>query len=219
MFQLSDTLNWSTGSHLIKVGGEMRGLRQQAFRDVQARGFLQFTNQAFTGNALADLLLGLPTVTGGATVDNPQDLRATSVAVFFQDSWQASDDLTLSAGVRYEYFTPPVDAHDRVTLYNPETGMVEPVGQGSLPRAGFEPDRNNLAPRLGVAWSLTDSTVLRGGYGISYDQAALAPNEFLYFNAPYFDLNLYFSLPPDLLLTLTDPFQENFPVRAAKLLT
>lgn len=212
MLQLSDTLNWSKGSHLIKIGGEMRALRQEAFRDVQARGFLQFTNQAFTGNALADLLLGLPTVTGGATVDNPQDLRATSFAVFFQDSWQASDDLTLSAGVRYEYFTPPVDATDRVTLYNPETGMVEPVGQGSLPRAGFEPDRNNLAPRLGMAWSLTERTVLRGGYGISYDQAALAPNEFLYFNAPYFDLNLYFSLPPDFLLTLTDPFPENFPV-------
>jgi hypothetical protein len=211
MLQLSDTLNWSKGSHLIKLGGEIRTLRQRAFRDVQSRGFLQFTNQAFTGNALADLLLGLPTVTGGAMVDNPQDLRTDSFAVFFQDSWQASSSLTLSAGVRYEYATPPVDANDRVNLYNPDTGMIEAVGQGGLPRAGFEPDRDNVAPRVGMAWSLGDRTVLRAGYGISYDQAALAPNEFLYFNAPYFDLNLYFSLPPDYLLTLTDPFPADFP--------
>jgi hypothetical protein len=54
--------------------------------------------------------------------------------------------------------------------------------------------------------------VVRGGYGVSYDQAALAPNEFLYFNAPFFDLNLFFSSPPDFLLTLFDPFPEAFPI-------
>jgi hypothetical protein len=210
--QIGDTVTWTPGRHLMRFGGEVRVVRQQAFRDVQSRGFLQFTNQAFTGNGLADLLLGLPTVTGGARLDNPQDLRAHSYAFFFQDSIQVSPTVTVSAGVRYEFNAPPVDADDRVALYDPAVGAVVPVGQGGMPRAGFLADRNNLAPRLGVAWTARDSTVVRGGYGISYDQAALAPNEFLYFNSPFFDLNLFFTVPQAFLLTLSDPFPATFPL-------
>ena len=212
MLQLSDSMSWTRGRHLVKAGGDLRLLGQQAYRDVQSRGFLQFTNQAFTGNGLADLLLGLPTVTGGAAVDNPQNLRTHSYAFFAQDSMQLSSSLTLLAGLRYEFNSPPVDKDDRVALYDLETGTIVPAGQNGMPRAGFEPDRNNVAPRLGLAWSVNDATVVRGGYGISYDQASLAPNEFLYFNSPYFDLNLYFSLPPAYLLTLSDPFPASFPL-------
>jgi len=212
MLQVSDSVSWTSGRHLVRAGGELRLLGQDAYRDVQARGFLQFTNQAYTGNGLADLLLGLPTVTGGAAVDNPQNLRTHSYAFFVQDSMQLTPSVTLLAGLRYEFNSPPVDRDDRVSLYDPETGTIVPVGQNGIPRGGHGPDRNNFAPRLGLAWSLDDATVVRGGYGISYDQSALAPNEFLYFNSPYFDNNLYFSLPPAYLLTLSDPFPSNFPL-------
>jgi hypothetical protein len=211
MFQIADTVSWVSGRHLFKTGGEMRFLAQEAFRDVQSRGYLTFTNQAFTGNALADLLLGLPTVTVGATVDNPQNLRASSYALFLQDTMQVSPTVTLSAGVRYELNTPPVDADDRVNLYDPATGTIVPVGEGGMPRAGYVADRNNLAPRLGVSWAARPSTIVRAGYGLSYDQAALAPNEFLYFNPPYFDLRTYFTIPGAYTLTLSDPFPAAFP--------
>ena len=160
----------------------------------------------------ADLLLGLPTVTVGATLDNPQNLRASSYAAFVQDSFEVSPTVTVSAGVRYELNMPPVDADDRVNLYDPATGTLVPVGVGDMPRAGYEADRNNFAPRLGLAWTARESTVVRGGYGISYDQAALAPNEFLYFNEPYFNLNTYFTLPGLYMLTLFDPFPAQFPL-------
>ena len=212
IWQIQDTLGVARGSHLLKVGGELRFTRQVAFRDVQARGLLQFTNQAFSRNALADLLLGLPTVTAGAQVDNPQNLRTHSYALFLQDNIHVSPTLTLSAGLRYEFNAPPVDADDRVTLYDPSVGSIVPVGEGGVPRAGYEADRNNLAPRVGATWAATTETIVRGGYGVSYDQAALAPNEFLYFNAPYYDLNTYFSLPPHYLLTLDDPFPAQFPL-------
>ena len=58
--------------------------------------------------------------------------------------------------------------------------------------------------------------MLRGGYGIAFDQAALAPNEFLYFNQPYFDLSLYFTVPELYTLTLTDPFPDDFPLPLPK---
>jgi hypothetical protein len=213
MWQFSDTVHWTRGRHQLKFGGDLRLLRQEAFRDVQARGLLQFTNQAFTGNALADLLLGLPSVTVGARVDNPQDLRTHSYALFAQDTMRLTGAVTLSAGLRYDFHAPPVDAEDRVTLYDPAIGQVVPVGTESMPRGGYVPDRNNVAPRLGAAWAVRPATVVRGGYGISYDQAALAPNEFLYFNAPFFDLSTFFSLQnPPYLLTLSDPFPADFPV-------
>ena len=72
-----------------------------------------------TGNALADLLLGFPVVTGGAILDNPQELRAPAWSAFVQDSWRVRPNLTLSAGLRYEYIAPAVDADDRANLYDP----------------------------------------------------------------------------------------------------
>lgn len=216
-WQLSDTVSRVYGRHALKAGLELRGLSQSAYRDVQARGLLQFTNQAFTGNALADLLIGLPTVTVGAMVDNPQDLGTHSYSLFLQDTMQFSPTLTLSGGLRYEFHAPPVDATDRVTLYDPDTGTIVPVGTDEVPRAGFRADRNNFAPRLGAAWAARPDTVVRAGYGVTYDQAALAPNEFLYFNDPYFSLNTYFSVPDaGYTLTLFDPFPAQFPVPLPK---
>ena len=213
-FQISDTATWTRGSHLIKFGGEYYGVRQSAYRDVQARGFLTFSDLGYTGNALGDLLLGLPVLTGGATLDNPQNLRSHSWSIFAQDDWRALPALTISAGLRYDYISPPVDRDDRATLYDLSTGQLVPVGTGSMPRGGYEPDRNNLAPRVGFAWTLDQSarTVVRGGYGLYYNQGALASSEGLYFNPPYFNLGVYFPAPGLPPLTLADPFPSSFPV-------
>lgn len=212
-FQFTDTLTWSAGRHLVKAGFDVRAIRQDAFRDVQARGNIAFTPFAYTGNALADLLLGLPSLTVGATtLDNPQQLRTENAGLFVQDSWRVTPDLTLTAGLRYELTSPPVDRDDRATLYVPELGTLQQVGTGGLPRAGYEADRNNIAPRVAIAWSATPQTVVRGAYGIYYNQSALAPSEGLYFSDPYFHLSFFFpgaGLPP---LTLFDPFPANYPV-------
>ena len=85
-----------------------------------------------------------------------------------------------------------------------------------MPRGGYTTDRNNIAPRVGFAWAAGERSVLRGGYGIAFDQSALAPNEFLYFNQPYFDLSVYFTVPQLYTLTLTDPFPDDFPLPLPK---
>jgi hypothetical protein len=217
-WQVAETVTWTRGRHLVKLGGDVRVLRQDAFRDVQARGFLTFTDRApYTGNALADLLLGLPLVTGGARLDNPQRLQAAAWSLFAQDSWQVRPSLTLSAGMRYDYFAPPVDRDDRASVYDPAAGALVAVGTQGVPRGAYDPDRNNVAPRLGVAWSpgRLDGLVVRGGYGVYYNQSALAPSEGLYFSAPHFDFRLYFPLP-GLPLTLSDPFPAFFPLALAQ---
>lgn len=213
-FQVGDTATWVRGSHLVKFGGEWYGVRQSAYRDVQSRGFLTFINQGYTGNALADVLLGLPVLTGGARLDNPQDLRTNSWSAFAQDDWRVRPNVVVSAGLRYDAISPAVDADDRANLYDAATGRLLQVGTNGMPRGGYEPDRNNIAPRAGFAWTVDRDArnVVRGGYGIYYNQGSLATGEGLYFNPPYFNLGVYFpgqGLPP---LTVADPFPASFPI-------
>jgi hypothetical protein len=174
---------------------------------------VDFSSRRFgqiTGNALGDLLLGFPFLTSVAHVDNPQQIRTESYNFFINDSYRVTPRLTLNGGLRYEYNSPPVDAQDRATIYDVATRSLVPVGTNGVPRSGFDADKNNFAPRVGVAWSLNEKTVLRGGYGVYYDQSPLAPAEALYFNSPFFDNNIFFSLP-GLPLTLNNPFPSFFP--------
>jgi Carboxypeptidase regulatory-like domain len=212
VYQFLDTATYSLSKHLIKFGLDFRVAQQNAFRDVQARGFLTFSSLVpLTQNALADLLIALPALTGGAKLDNYQHLRTRSYNFFINDSYRIRPNLTVTAGLRYEYNSPPVDTDDRANIYDIATRSLVQVGTEGVPRSGYAADKNNLAPRIGLAWGITGNTVLRTGYGIYYDQSPLAPGEGLYFNSPYFILNFYFSLP-GLPLTLFNPFPQNFPV-------
>ena len=213
VYQFLDNATYASGKHLVKFGFDFRATQQNAFRDVQSRGFLQFNDRVpITGNALADLLIGLPALTGGAKLDNYQHLRTESYNFYFHDNYRVSPTLTLSAGLRYEYNSPSVDVDDRANLYEPATGSLVPVGTAGMPRSGYEADKNNFAPRIGFAWTpgALQNTVIRAGYGIYYDQSALASSEGLYFNSPFFDFNLFFSLP-GFPVTVNNPFPNPFP--------
>ena len=211
MYQFIDNATYTRGRHLLKFGFEFRNLQQNAFRDIESRGFIEFVG--FTGNPLSEMLQGFPAVSGGATMDNPQHLRTQSYDGFAQDTFRIRPDLTLSLGLRYEYNTPPVDAQDRASIYDPSTQSLRPLGKNGFSRSAYLPDRTDFAPRVGIAWSpgSKKATVIRTGYGIYYDQSSLAPGEGLYFSPPYFNLSLYFALPT-LPLFLANPFPSNFPV-------
>ncbi len=213
VFQLMDTVTYSPGKHLVRFGVDFRALEQNAFRDVQSRGLMTFSDFGqVTGNGLADLLLGFITYSGGARLDNPQYLRTRSLNLFVHDSYRIRPSVTLQLGLRHEYNAPPVDRYDRANTYDPGTQSLVAVGTGDMPRSAYEPDRNNWAPRVGIAWSPGDGNrgVVRAGYGVYYDQASLAPGEGLYFNKPYYDFKFYFPLQ-GLPLTLDDPFPVNYP--------
>jgi hypothetical protein len=213
IYQILDTASYAHDRHLIKFGADIRFAQQNAFRDVESRGRLQFSPFAqISGNAVADLLLGFPLLTSVARVDNPQHLRTNSYNFFLNDSFRVTQRLTLNAGLRYEYNSPPVDAADRANVFDLGSRQLVQVGTNGVPRGGFVSDKNNFAPRVGLAWTVghDEKTVLRAGYGIYYDQSPLSPGEALYFNSPYFDNNIFFSLP-GLPLTLSNPFPQFFP--------
>jgi hypothetical protein len=211
-YMIGDNATWSRGRHLVKFGFDSRIIQQNAYRDVQSRGFIDFTGELI-GNSLEELLLGAPTESGGATMNNPEHLRTHSYNFFVNDTWRIRPDFTLTLGLRYEYNSPGVDAANRANVYNPATGALVPVGVGGFPRSGYNPDYNNFAPQLGLAWSPggRGNTVIRAAYGIHYDQSSLAISEGLYFSAPYYNLNVYYPIEGLYNLSLSNPFPNDFP--------
>jgi hypothetical protein len=211
VYQLNDNLTWVHGRHQAKFGVDYRITQQNAYRDIESRGFLDFLGD-ITGNALEELLLGLPTDSGVATLDNPEHLRTYSYDFFANDTWRVRPNLTLILGLRYEFNSPPVDAQNHANLYDLATQTLVPVGTDGMPRGGYVPNRDNFAPRVGLAWTPAGSrTVVRTGYGVYYDQSSLAPGEGLYFSPPYFNLNVYYPLSATQPLLLSNPFPSNFP--------
>ncbi len=205
-YQINDIASWTRGAHLVKFGFDQRILQQNAFRDVEARGFIDFTG-LLIGNPLEELLLGLPTQTGGATMDNPQHLRTHSTDFFVQDSWRLRPNFVVNLGLRYEYNAPGHDALGRANVFDPTQGKLVALGTNGA----YIPDRNNWAPQIGLAWS-HKSTVVRAAYGIHYDLSSLAINEGLYFSPPYFNLRVAFQYPGIPPVTLANPFPANFPI-------
>jgi len=210
VYQLTDNLSWSRGRHLFRFGVDIRKLEQNAFADVLSRGLIQFVG--FTGNPLAEMLQGFPSYTGIARADNPQHLRTQSFNFHAQDTLRLRPNLTLLFGMRYEYNSPAVDPDNRATIYNPATSSIVPVGTNGIPRAGYNADRNNLGPRIGIAWAPGSSRrwMVRTGYGIFFDQAPLAPSQGLYFSPPYFQ-NQIFIPSATFPIFLENPFPANYP--------
>ena len=204
-FHLLHSLTRVRGRHTWKAGGEYRGFSADGLNDVFARGQFVFRS-TFTRNAVADLLLGLPSLTLRTVIDNPMALRTWALHGYAQDDWKLRPGLTLNLGARYEWNSPPVDASDRFSVFDFGRRRLVPPGQGGVPRAGFTADGNNFAPRAGVSWTPRGgSLVLHGGYGVFYDTTILEANSGLYFNPPYFELSLFFP-SAQRLLTLRDPF-------------
>jgi Carboxypeptidase regulatory-like domain/TonB dependent receptor-like, beta-barrel/TonB-dependent Receptor Plug Domain len=163
-FQWTDTVSISSGAHSIKIGGDVRGPMRNIYLDVPAlRGSFNFDGNR-TGIGLADFLLGYPS---GAQLTNLAvvDQRMKMFSGFFQDDWKITQQLTLNLGVRYDYATWPYEGADRMTNFDPITGVKFTPANSPVGRSLVKPDKNNFAPRLGLAYQLNNETVVRAGYG------------------------------------------------------
>jgi hypothetical protein len=211
--QFVEGLSIVRGSHALKIGGEVRNVRQTGILDLLTRGSLTFSG-AISGAGIADLLLGFPSFALQSKADNIQTQRTTAYGAFLQDDWKVARILTLNIGLRYEFNTPPTDPTDRMAVFDWSTKGLTRVGTGGVSRSGLRPDRNNFAPRIGFALEAGRRTVLRGAYGVFYDSGTLMMNSSAYFNPPYFSMNIFFPSQTS-LLTLNDPFPLNRGVTPA----
>ena len=155
-----DNISWKKGKHDIKFGYEFRRTTVSQNFNANFRGKLAFSS-------LGDFLAGVPDggsqlagVTNRNTFENSQ-------AAYVQDTYHILRNVTLSLGLRYDYFGIVTEKHENFSNVDPTTGLGFAVGPGHL----YNPDYNNWAPRVSVAWDVTgkQKTVVRAGYGIFMD--------------------------------------------------
>jgi len=184
-------VTWIKGSHSFRVGMDFdqqrnnENFEQATFCNfcTGAGGFQfsQGTTQLKGGpggndyNAFASFLLGLPTNAGKVTLFPPEYHAYSNIlGLYVRDQWQATRKLTLTYGTRWEYYPYPTRGDRGMEYLDAATNQMIICGVGGNPRnCGITKDTHRFAPRAGIAYRLTDSTVIRAGYGLTNDPTNL----------------------------------------------
>lgn len=172
--------NWTkiAGNHEIRWGADVRRNLEDLFTLNQStRGQFGFNNDVTSsasipdsGLGMASFLLGDPTFFQRGQFILWPDERATRISGYAGDAWRLNSKLTLNYGIRWDYISPvtPKKAGGDVN-YDLNTGDLILAGMGNVSKySNVQPRYNNFAPRVGVAYRVTEKTVLRAGLGRSY---------------------------------------------------
>ena len=189
---VADTLTLVRGTHTVTAGGGFRRMQINQKTDQNARGTFTFTGletSAFgsdglpvadTGYDFADFLFGYP-YAGSVSGDRSDYFRASAWNAFVADDWHLRTNLTINAGLRYEYFTPYTEKYGRLAnLEVPAYFAGAPVAvtqdTPGQPDGLIHAAKNLISPRAGLAWKpwTERSTVVRVGYGIFYNGSVYA---------------------------------------------
>ena len=159
----ADSLSVVSGSHFMKLGGDIRAIRMTT----DQLGGITYTFQNVTGflsntpssiQYFGDLSEPSPFHNG---VTGEKRIKQQYYVAFAQDEWRARSNLTLNYGLRYDYYVPLREADNRIVKFNIETGKLDP---DTTPL--YKSRKNNLQPRLSATFSPGGKTVLKGGVGI-----------------------------------------------------
>jgi hypothetical protein len=206
-YTIGNTLSWTGSAHALRIGGEFRRNEFDTnLPEEQATEFEKFDN--FT-----QLLRGVATEADTQFGITDKRFRFNDFNAFVSDEWRLSPSLTLSLGVRYEFFGLPTEVDGRIGNVDFEalTSTENPVNTFIVPsnvqNTGFAAidsaiaasvradnnhtlngqDWNNVAPRVGFAWTpgSDNKLVVRGGYGIFYDRPSAAFINTVFSNYPF----------------------------------
>jgi Carboxypeptidase regulatory-like domain/TonB-dependent Receptor Plug Domain/TonB dependent receptor len=207
IYSLSDAVSKVWNKHTIRFGIQAQNRRFFHITEVPPRGGFIFNGQ-FTGtagnanNAIADFLLGYCSACQGAFGSSRSNYRSGTIAPFFDDVWQVSRKLTIHLGVRYDYLAPWKEQSHQEGAFDPASGKIGyNIVPANIPaslapliinQAGFypagiiKPDKKDWSPRVGIAYSITNSTVIRTGFGITYDNLNLNELQFTRLVPPFY---------------------------------
>jgi hypothetical protein len=204
-YVLAANLSWIKGAHGLRFGVDYQNQQINHFQPQggafqTVRGTLQFNGNATAlqngatanpFNSWAAFLLGLPS--GAGKVDqlrNPNSIYAQAYALYARDHWQATRNLTINYGLRWERYPFPDKDNTGINRFDPATGNVLTGGLSGVPRdTGASSGPGQFLPRIGIAYRLKDKMVIRAGYGQSAD-----PRPFIDFRNAFPVVNL-FALP------------------------
>jgi len=188
------TLSKLTGAHNVKTGADYRIIGVQSLNYGSSTGTFNFTGN-WTGNGLADLMLGYPSNSANSTSNVPINLQLDGYVRYYsgyvQDDWRVNNRLTVNFGLRLEHETGMQERNDQQTV-NFNTAAVNPLnnlvaftdpltgasrqllgglvyaGANGAPTAQGNAPKLEAAPRAGAVFSINDKTVLRGGWGLYF---------------------------------------------------
>lgn len=178
-FQIVNNWTKTIGNHAVKFGADIRYARNLRVPSDNDRTGVNNFGIGPTGNNTDGTGLGFASfILGDVTAFNRYTSTSTNAKEFqprdffyVQDTWRATPKLTVNAGLRYEYYAPErVNGAGNGALLNLQTGYINVAGQGGIPlNMGVSAPKNAYNPRLGVAYQLNAKTVIRAGYGRSFD--------------------------------------------------
>jgi hypothetical protein len=177
-FQYSNTLSYNKGSHYMKFGVEFH-------RNLTTLFFLPFINgsYSFSSSTLNDFLNNTPAGVNFAAGNGSFEPREFDQFYFFQNDWKVTRNFTINIGARYEHNGQPINqAADEILARESDPSTAFWLQSVALPDRTLprQPnDNNNVAPRIGFAWTPNMSNwitgnsqmTIRGGYGIAYELA------------------------------------------------
>jgi hypothetical protein len=215
--------NWSKGSHDIRFGSDVyqlqinQGVANAAGAVGGPSGGFNFRNATTTlnggpaandYNGIATFLLGAAREAGRNFLSVEEyNTRATFYSAYLRDRWQLTPRLTLSYGLRWEFYPFPTRLDRGLERYDFNTNEAILCGLGSTPdNCGLPQSKKLVAPRLGLAWRATDTLVVRAGYGITYDPFSLARD--LRANYP---IQFVLNLPSDTTRSYATTLDEGLP--------
>lgn len=195
-FQLTDNISWLPGNHNFKFGADANFINVEAIFELNFPGLFNF-GEVSGGTLAAGFIPNLPASAPALTpvqaygagipgvfiqgFGNPNStLKNKPLAFFAQDSWKARPNLTLNYGVRYDVelteTIPTIGFRDPLSGINLSAEDLNAAQNVLGVQQGFPRDTNNFAPRVGLAWDITNDgkTVFRAAYGIFYDHPLLA---------------------------------------------
>jgi hypothetical protein len=186
---VSDTFTWLRGRHTIQFGGEIRRYRlnqrtQNNTSGTFAFGPAQTALPGFdlqTGFSFGSFLLGAVDNASRNIITTSPGFRQWYVASFVQDDWKPTPRLTVNVGLRWEIPAAIIEAHNRLSGLDP--ALANPGADGvpgalvfleDLGRSSFqETYYQQIGPRVGVAYGMTEKLILRGGYGLTFGAPVL----------------------------------------------
>jgi hypothetical protein len=207
-YSFIENLTWIRGKHTTKFGFEIDRDRVNRFFQGGAAGIFTFTNSMTSqpnspsyglwGNSYASFLLGA-VATSTADIAPSWGTRFLRYGVFAQDEWRASQKLTVSYGLRWDYNAPFSEVQNKISSFQPNLpnpgaggrpGALAFIGSGAGRIGGNfqDPWRKGFGPRLGLAYQANDKTVIRASSGVYYANSgnSMVPSTFGFGNTPSF---------------------------------
>jgi len=174
--QFIDHVSYTRGKHAFKFGGELHRNDVSGGAFGNARGSITFLGGVAIGTgagstALEDFFAGDPFKASVQVGDPTRNIHNWAYGLFAQDDWRVTRNLTINAGLRYEFNSVISESHNLLGNFDPNspTGLIQ-AGMNGV-NGPYNPDHKNFAPRVGFAWDANGkgTTVVRGGFGLVYE--------------------------------------------------